>query len=65
MPYMKFCGSMVVVLVSAFVSTFGGCTLTQGGSADGGVADPIPLRRAIQDGATDITVVLTQSRFPP
>jgi predicted patatin/cPLA2 family phospholipase len=27
--------------------------------ADGGVADPIPLRRAIQDGATDITVVLT------
>lgn len=27
--------------------------------ADGGVADPIPLRRAIADGATDITVVLT------
>jgi predicted patatin/cPLA2 family phospholipase len=27
--------------------------------ADGGVADPIPLRQAIQDGATDITVVLT------
>jgi predicted patatin/cPLA2 family phospholipase len=27
--------------------------------ADGGVADPIPIRRAIQDGATDITVVLT------
>ena len=27
--------------------------------ADGGVADPIPLRRAIQDGATDITVVMT------
>jgi predicted patatin/cPLA2 family phospholipase len=27
--------------------------------ADGGVADPIPVRRAIQDGATDITVVLT------
>jgi predicted patatin/cPLA2 family phospholipase len=29
--------------------------------ADGGVADPIPLRRAIQDGATDITVVLTHN----
>jgi predicted patatin/cPLA2 family phospholipase len=29
--------------------------------ADGGVADPIPIRRAIQDGATDITVVLTHS----
>jgi predicted patatin/cPLA2 family phospholipase len=27
--------------------------------ADGGVADPIPVRRAIADGATDITVVLT------
>ena len=27
--------------------------------ADGGVADPIPIRRAILDGATDITVVLT------
>jgi len=27
--------------------------------ADGGVADPIPLRRVIADGATDITVVLT------
>jgi predicted patatin/cPLA2 family phospholipase len=27
--------------------------------ADGGIADPIPIRRAIQDGATDITVVLT------
>ena len=27
--------------------------------ADGGVADPIPIQRAIQDGATDITVVLT------
>lgn len=27
--------------------------------ADGGVADPIPIERAIQDGATDITVVLT------
>jgi predicted patatin/cPLA2 family phospholipase len=27
--------------------------------ADGGVADPIPIRRAITDGATDITVVLT------
>jgi predicted patatin/cPLA2 family phospholipase len=29
--------------------------------ADGGVADPIPLRQAIQDGATDITVVLTHN----
>ena len=29
--------------------------------ADGGVADPIPLKRAIQDGATDITVVLTHN----
>jgi len=29
--------------------------------ADGGLADPIPLRRAIQDGATDITVVLTHN----
>ena len=27
--------------------------------ADGGVADPIPVQRALQDGATDITVVLT------
>jgi predicted patatin/cPLA2 family phospholipase len=27
--------------------------------ADGGVSDPIPIRRAIMDGATDITVVLT------
>ena len=27
--------------------------------ADGGVSDPIPIRRAIQDGATHITVVLT------
>ena len=27
--------------------------------ADGGVSDPIPIRRALQDGATDITVVLT------
>ncbi|MGO8838674.1 MAG: patatin family protein [Limisphaerales bacterium] len=27
--------------------------------ADGGVSDPIPLRRAIAEGATDITVVLT------
>lgn len=27
--------------------------------ADGGVSDPIPVRRAIEDGATDITVVLT------
>jgi len=29
--------------------------------ADGGVADPIPLQRAIQDGATDVTVVLTHN----
>jgi predicted patatin/cPLA2 family phospholipase len=29
--------------------------------ADGGVADPIPIRRALEDGATDITVVLTHS----
>jgi predicted patatin/cPLA2 family phospholipase len=29
--------------------------------ADGGVADPIPIRRAMQDGATDITVVLTHN----
>ena len=29
--------------------------------ADGGVADPIPVRKAIQDGATDITVVLTHN----
>jgi predicted patatin/cPLA2 family phospholipase len=29
--------------------------------ADGGVADPIPIRRAIQDGAVDITVVLTHN----
>jgi predicted patatin/cPLA2 family phospholipase len=27
--------------------------------ADGGLCDPIPIRRAIADGATDITVVLT------
>lgn len=27
--------------------------------ADGGVSDPIPIRRAIEEGATDITVVLT------
>jgi predicted patatin/cPLA2 family phospholipase len=27
--------------------------------ADGGIADPIPVQRALQDGATDITVVLT------
>jgi len=30
--------------------------------ADGGVADPIPIYRALQDGATDITVVLTHNR---
>jgi len=29
--------------------------------ADGGVADPIPIRRAIEEGATDITVVLTHN----
>jgi predicted patatin/cPLA2 family phospholipase len=29
--------------------------------ADGGLSDPIPIQRAIQDGATDITVVLTHS----
>ena len=29
--------------------------------ADGGVADPIPIQRALRDGATDITVVLTHS----
>jgi len=29
--------------------------------ADGGVSDPIPIQRAIQDGATDITVVLTHN----
>jgi predicted patatin/cPLA2 family phospholipase len=29
--------------------------------ADGGVSDPIPIRRAIQDGAMDITVVLTHN----
>jgi predicted patatin/cPLA2 family phospholipase len=27
--------------------------------ADGGVADPIPIQRVLQEGATDITVVLT------
>ena len=27
--------------------------------ADGGIADPIPIQRALQDGATDLTVVLT------
>lgn len=29
--------------------------------ADGGISDPIPIQRAIQDGATDITVVLTEN----
>jgi len=29
--------------------------------ADGGVADPIPIRRAIQDGATDLTVIMTHN----
>lgn len=29
--------------------------------ADGGLVDPIPIRRALQDGATEITVLLTHS----
>jgi predicted patatin/cPLA2 family phospholipase len=29
--------------------------------ADGGICDPIPIRRVLQDGATDITVVLTHN----
>ena len=29
--------------------------------ADGGVSDPIPIQRALQDGATDITVVITHN----
>jgi predicted patatin/cPLA2 family phospholipase len=29
--------------------------------ADGGLSDPIPIRQALRDGATDITVVLTHS----
>ena len=29
--------------------------------ADGGLSDPIPIRQAIQDGATDITVVMTHN----
>ena len=29
--------------------------------ADGGVSDPIPIQRALQDGATDITVVLAHN----
>ena len=29
--------------------------------ADGGIADPIPIQRALQDGATDVTVVLTHN----
>jgi predicted patatin/cPLA2 family phospholipase len=29
--------------------------------ADGGVSDPVPIHRALQDGATDITVVLTHN----
>ena len=36
--------------------------------ADGGLSDPIPIQRAIDDGATDITVVLTHTpdlRFKP
>jgi predicted patatin/cPLA2 family phospholipase len=31
--------------------------------ADGGVSDPIPIQRALQDGATDITVVLTHNYY--
>jgi predicted patatin/cPLA2 family phospholipase len=31
--------------------------------ADGGVSDPIPIQRALQDGATDITVVLTHNSW--
>jgi predicted patatin/cPLA2 family phospholipase len=31
--------------------------------ADGGVGDPIPVQRALQDGATDITVVLTHNQW--
>jgi predicted patatin/cPLA2 family phospholipase len=31
--------------------------------ADGGVSDPIPIQRALQDGATDITVVLTHNTW--
>jgi predicted patatin/cPLA2 family phospholipase len=30
--------------------------------ADGGVSDPIPIQRALHDGATDITVVLTHNK---
>ena len=30
--------------------------------ADGGVSDPLPVQRALRDGATDITVVLTHNR---
>jgi predicted patatin/cPLA2 family phospholipase len=30
--------------------------------ADGGIGDPIPIQRALDDGATDITVVLTHNR---
>ena len=30
--------------------------------ADGGVSDPIPIHRALRDGATDITVVLTHDQ---
>jgi len=31
--------------------------------ADGGVSDPIPVQRALRDGATDITVVLTHNKW--
>ena len=30
--------------------------------ADGGVSDPLPIQRALRDGATDITVVLTHNQ---
>jgi len=29
--------------------------------ADGGISDPIPIQRAIEDGATDLTVVMTHN----
>jgi predicted patatin/cPLA2 family phospholipase len=32
---------------------------------DGGIVDPIPLRRAIAEGATDITLVLNKPQGPP
>jgi predicted patatin/cPLA2 family phospholipase len=32
---------------------------------DGGILDPIPLRRAIADGATDLTLILNKPEGPP